>query len=178
MKRSKDKMTTFKRIKKPSDAKYPKSLPVPPPMTAAQYARARAQGDRLMRSPLALVEARYDEAEDALFFQFRNGSTISLPRKLIWELKGARPSDLRRVEIQPTGDAFSIRKLDVDIYLPGLIADEFAELFARGLGQKARGKTSEKKARSSALNGKRGGRPRTRPTSPAEGRRSGRAGRT
>jgi len=171
-------MPTPKRTKKTGNSKYPDSLPPPLPLTKAQYERARAQGDRLVRSPFALMEARYVESEDSLFFRFRNGSTISLPRKQIWEVAKARPESLRRIAIQGGLDAFSIEEIDVDIYLPGLIADEFAELFARGLGQKAGGKTSEKKARSSALNGKRGGRPRTRPTSPAEGRRSGRAGRT
>jgi|GEM_PF-1407996 len=155
-------MAILKRIKKTARDKYPKSLPPPPPMTDAQYARARAQGNRLLRSPLALVEARYDEGNDALLFRFRNGSIISLPRRLVWELKGAPKSALRRVEIQPPGDAFSVRKLDVDIYLPGLIADEFGPLFASAIGKKAKGRTSEKKARSSALNGKRGGRPRTK----------------
>jgi len=150
------------KTRKPAIKKHdPEPMPVPP-MSAAQFAAARARGARRLRSPFALLEARYDEAEDVLFFRFRNGSTVALPRRLIWELKGARPSDLHRVEIQPGRDGFSIRKLDVDIYLPGLIADEFAELFARGMGKKALGKTSEKKARASALNGKRGGRPRTK----------------
>jgi len=151
-----------KRIKKTGSAKYPQSLPPPPPMTRAQYERARAQGERLVRSPFALIEARYDESADSLFFRFRNGSTVSLPRRQIREIAKALPGSLRKIEIQGGLDGFSIEEIDVDIYLPGLIADEFAELFARGMGKKALGKSSEKKARSSALNGKRGGRPRTK----------------
>jgi hypothetical protein len=140
---------------------YPESIPVPP-MTKAQWAAARAGGERLVSSPFALVEARYEESQDSLFFRLRNGSTISIPRKQIREVAKAPSAALREIEIQPGLDAFSIEVIDVDIYFPGLIADEFAELFARGMGKKALGKTSKKKARSSALNGKRGGRPRTK----------------
>ena len=87
---------------------------------------------------------------------------LRLPRHDIRELVGAKPNGLEKVEIQPGGDGISFRSIDVNISVPGLLADLLGPLFARALGRRARGRSSEKKAKSSRVNGKKGGRPTKR----------------
>jgi hypothetical protein len=90
----------------------------------------------------------------------RGGIVVRLPRKQIRELANARPSDVAAVEVQPGGDGISFRPIDVDISVPGLLADELGSLFATAMARKARGKSSPQKAASSRKNGRKGGRPR------------------
>jgi hypothetical protein len=67
---------------------------------------------------------------------------------------------MRKIEIQPGGDGISFRSIDVDIYVPGLLADELGPLFAKALGKRSKGRTSAKKGESSRANGRKGGRPK------------------
>jgi hypothetical protein len=65
--------------------------------------------------------------------------------------------------IEIAGDGISIRKVDVDIYVPGLLADELGSLFSKALGRRTRGKSTTKKAATSRENGRKGGRPKKPP---------------
>jgi uncharacterized protein DUF2442 len=136
---------------------YPKTIVVPP-LTEKAYRRALATAKR--RESHDVVSARYVRRSDALELVLRNGVVVGLPRKRIRELRRADPADVARIEIQPGGDAISFRNIDVDIYVPGLLADELGALFAKALGRKSRGRTSEKKAAASRANGRKGGRPK------------------
>ncbi len=135
--------------------RFPNRIVVPP-MTEAMYRSAVKSAKR--DDPLDVTVARYDRRADTIDLTLRQGVTVRLPRLRIRELARAKPADLAKIDIQPGGDGISFRKLNVDI--PGLLADELGPLFAKAMGRRSRGRTSEKKAASSRENGRKGGRPK------------------
>jgi hypothetical protein len=137
-------------------AKVPSRIHVSP-LTDAKYARGQST---VQNEPFDVVRALYNRKRDALDLTLRKGVTVSIPRNQIRELKNADEADLARVEIQPGGDGISFREIDVDIYIPGLLADELGTIFAKAMGRKTRGRTTPKKAAASRANGRKGGRPR------------------
>lgn len=137
-------------------AKTPARIQVPP-LTDSMY----VQGRKMVRDePLDVVQARYDRNADTLDLTLRKGITLSIPRKQIRELVKANARDLAGVEIQPGGDGISFRTINVDIYVPGLLADELGTVFAKAMGHRTRGRTTPRKAAASRANGRKGGRPR------------------
>ena len=136
----------------------PKKPMAIPPFTDAMYRAALKNAKR--DEPIDVVRARYDRKADTLNLTLRKGITVCFPRRQIWEIAKAKPADLRKVEIQPGGDGISIRSVNVDIYVPGLLAEELGSLFAKANGRKSLGRTSPKKAAASRENGRNGGRPR------------------
>jgi hypothetical protein len=110
--------------------------------------------------PFDVVRARYDRKTDRLVLIFRNGICLGFPRSSVEELRDAKPEQLAHVAIQPGGEGISIRAVDVDISVPGLLADKLGGVFAKALGRRGKWHTSAKKAAASRRNGRRGGRPR------------------
>jgi hypothetical protein len=102
----------------------------------------------------------YRAKEHALLIELRNGAVITLPVKLIPNLRGATPRDIRAVEILGRGGGLHFASLDLDLSVPGL----FPYLFARPewlgeLGRVGGRKTSVAKAEAARKNGRKGGRP-------------------
>jgi Protein of unknown function (DUF2442) len=105
--------------------RVPAQIPVRP-MTPAM--KRKALLSRKTAAPFDVVRARFNRTSDALELTLRNGMQLKFPRSTIRELAKLR-RDIGKVEIQPGGDGISFRSIDVDISVPGLLADELKTLF-------------------------------------------------
>jgi Protein of unknown function (DUF2442) len=130
-----------------------------------RFAGARARGEARAQDPSAVVEAQYDATRDAIDLRFRSGGSMTIPRQLVPGLDDVLASALGGISISPAGDALSWPSLDVDVYVPGLVARAFGtRLFARATGQQGGQRRSKAKAEAARTNGAKGGRPRKRLT--------------
>jgi hypothetical protein len=128
-----------------------------------RFARARARGETRATDPSAVVDAAYDTARDAFNLTFRNGGSMTIPRRMIPGLEHEPDSVLHSVTISPAGDALSWRSADVDVYVPGLVERTFGtRLLAAATGRRGGRRRSKAKAAAARLNGAKGGRPRKR----------------
>lgn len=114
------------------------------------------------RAGLRAVAARYDRRSSRLVVAFDMGAELKVPVGQIQGLSGAAPAELASIEISPSGLGLHFPRLDVDLYLPGLLADVFGSRhWAAGvLGKTGGASTSQAKARAARANGRLGGRPR------------------
>src|SRR5208282_4735768 len=118
-----------------------------------RFARARAQGQSRLRDSSAVIDARYDAAQQAIVLEFRSGASMTIPRQALPGPSGFRMSDrlpassLKAIVVSPAGDALSWPALGMDVYVPGLVERAFGtRLFAAATGQRGGRKTSKAKA--------------------------------
>lgn len=121
-----------------------------------------------MRDRLAgprAVSARYDRRSSRLVVGLGTGVEFRIFADLIEGLSGAASADLAKIEITPTGLGLHFPRLDVDLYLPALLAGVTgSRRWAAGLLGKAGGaSTSRAKVSAARANGRLGGRPRKQP---------------
>ena len=126
-----------------------------------RFARARARGAMRARDGSALLRARYNPRHDTLELAFRGGGSMVIPRVLAPGLARVAAAQLDAPVVSPAGDAVSWPTLDIDIYVPGLVARAFGtRLFAAAAGRQGGHRRSKVKAVAAKLNGAKGGRPR------------------
>ena len=106
--------------------------------------RREACGEKIEPRASAVV---YRTKEHALLIELRNGAVITLPVKLIPNLRRATPRDIRAVEILGRGGGLHFESLDLDLSVPGLFSYLFARLeWLAELGRVGDRKTSVAKA--------------------------------
>ena len=127
------------------------------------FARASRAGRRAAKSEPRAAYARYSRREHALRIGLTNGATVTLPVKLIPQLRRAARHDVRTVEILGRGGGLHWEGLDLDLSVLGLLSSMFAgpEWLAE-LGRIGGRKSSAAKAAAARRNGRKGGRPRMR----------------
>jgi hypothetical protein len=92
--------------------------------------------------------------------ELTNGVILMLPPRLLQGLKNATAAQLGKVELTPLGTGLHWEALDADLSVAGLAAGVFgSKVWMSELARYAGSRTSARKASSSRLNGKRGGRP-------------------
>ena len=90
---------------------------------------------------------------------------MSIPRRLVPGLEQASETTIESILVSPAGDALSWPSLDVDVYVPGLVARAFGtRLLAASTGRQGGRRRSKAKAAAAKANGAKGGRPRKRLT--------------
>lgn len=136
-----------------------------PKRSDADFGEAFARGqEALEREPRARA-ARYDDAKKEVTIDLINGCTYVFPAQLVQELSGASRADLVQVEVEGLGFNLHWPKLDVDLYVPALVAGVFGtqDWMVKALARRAGRSTSPAKAAAARANGAKGGRPRKKP---------------
>jgi hypothetical protein len=107
------------------------------------------------------VTARYDRRVGRVIVQLTSGLDVAFLPRTAQGLENATPSQLRKIEISPSGYGIHFPELDADVYLPALLQGFLGsrKWMAARLG--AAGGKSRSAAKTSAArrNGKLGGRP-------------------
>lgn len=130
-----------------------------------QFAEAERRGrERHEQEPRA-ESAYYDRASGRVVVKLTNGCSFMFPTELAQGLRGADPKLIAEVEIEPHGFALHWEKLDADLTIAGMLTGMFGtRAWMTELGRAGGSVTSEAKAKSSRLNGAKGGRPRNKKT--------------
>jgi hypothetical protein len=128
---------------------------------SSNFARASRAGRRAAKTEPRAARATYRAREDALLIELTNGAAITVPVKLIPDLKGASPSEVGAVEVLGRGGGLHWERLDLDLSVPALVSSVFAgrEWMAE-LGRAGGRRSSAAKAAAARRNGHKGGRPR------------------
>jgi hypothetical protein len=122
---------------------------------------------RVVKRPTA-VRARYNRRMGLLVIDLNTGFAIAFNPHRAQGLEEAKPEQLSKIEISPSGFGIHFPDLDVDLYLPALLEGVFGSRrwIASQLGKVGGRSTSEAKTAASRSNGKRGGRPKKKPQVP------------
>jgi hypothetical protein len=121
----------------------------------------RSAGELQAAAPRA-VSARYDPETGRIVIQLSSRLIVSFAPEDAQGLENARPSQLREIEISPSGFGLHFPAVDADLSVPGLLEGFLGSKswMASRLGQIGGQATSKAKKAASRANGKLGGRPR------------------
>jgi Protein of unknown function (DUF2442) len=131
-------------------------------LTDAELDAAEARGREMLETEPRAKAADYDRNTRRITIDLTNGCTYAFPVELVQDLQGASDDDLSAVEVDGAGFNLHWPVLDVDLYVPALIAGVFGTRawMAKELARMAGKATSAAKAAAARANGSKGGRPR------------------
>ena len=131
-------------------------------LTEEQLRRAEARGRRMLEAEPRAATAHYDPATGRVAIELANGCAYAFPVQRVQDLQGASDEDLADVEVGGAGFNLHWPKLDVDLYVPALVAGVFGTRawIASELARVAGRARSPAKAAAARSNGAKGGRPR------------------
>jgi hypothetical protein len=131
-------------------------------LTDRELEAAEARGRAMLDTEPRASSARYDRATGRIAIELVNGCSYAFPVALAQDLQGASENDLALVEVDGMGFNLHWPTLDVDLYVPALVAGMFGTRawMRRELARTAGRATSAAKAEAARVNGAKGGRPR------------------
>ena len=131
-------------------------------LSDADFAAAEARGRKMREAEPLASSAHYDRAAGRVVIELADGRAYAFPVRLVQDLQGAGPNELADMKVDGLGFNLHWPSLDVDLYVPALIAGIFGtrEWMARELARVAGSKRSPAKAAAARSNGAKGGRPR------------------
>jgi len=129
-----------------------------------EFERANARGALRRRTTPRAVSAKFDKGQGKIVVELSSGLTISFRPRDAQGLEEATQTDLREIEISPSGFGLRFPRLDADLYIPALLDGFFGSRrwAAARLGARGGRATSKAKAEAARANGSLGGRPRKR----------------
>lgn len=127
-----------------------------------RYEEATVRARGLQVSLPRVIRAYYDRTSRKLVIDLNSKLTLSFSPYDVQGLEQATPSQLKEVEISPSGFGIHFPRLDADIYVPALLEGFLGskKWMASRLGQLGGRSRSRAKKASSRANGNLGGRPR------------------
>jgi hypothetical protein len=127
-----------------------------------EFEQANRRGRAMAAAFPRAISARYDRRLGRVFIELSTGLAVAFSPHDAQGLEEATPSQLRVIEISPSGLGIHFPKLDADLYLPGLLEGRLGSStwMASRLGAKGGSARSSAKADAARRNGRRGGRPR------------------
>ena len=116
---------------------------------------------RRASGPVAL-NAVYDKRLGRILIRLSTGIDVAFAPTDAQGIETAKPSDLGRIEISPSGLGIHFPRLDADLYLPALLEGFLGSQrwAAARLGKSGGAARSRTKAAAARRNGKLGGRPK------------------
>ena len=123
---------------------------------------ANQRAEDLQASIPRAVSAHYDRRSGHIVIDLSSKLRVSFSPRDAQGLENARPSQLDEIEISPSGFGIHFPKLDVDLYVPGLLEGLLGskKWMASRLGQIGGQSRSRAKRAASRGNGRLGGRPK------------------
>jgi hypothetical protein len=110
----------------------------------------------------ALKRVTYSPKRDVIRLLLEGERLVEIPRHDVEELRDLDERELTALHSDNAGMTLSQRSLDIDIYVPGLLAAVLGLNPGSMLGKVGGAKRSPAKRRASRENGQKGGRPRKR----------------
>ena len=131
-------------------------------LTDEQLKRAEASGRRTLETEPRAVKAQYDAIAGRIVVDLANGCAYAFPSDRVQELRGASDENLADVEVDGVGFNLHWPKLDVDLYVPALVAGIFGtrRWMSAELARVAGRTKSPIKAAAARANGAKGGQPK------------------
>lgn len=125
-----------------------------------ELANERARG--LERSVPRAVAARYDHKTGRIVVELSSKVIVSFLPRDVEGLEDAKPSQLRAIEISPSGFGIHFPAVGADLYVPGILEGFLGSKswMASRLGQIGGQSRSRAKKAAARINGRLGGRPR------------------
>ncbi|MBF0544478.1 MAG: DUF2442 domain-containing protein [Candidatus Riflebacteria bacterium] len=131
----------------------------------SQIAKATEAGKTALGSEPIAISARFDKKSNRIIVGLKSGISFMFPVQLAQGLADANASDLKEIEITPSGQGLYWPLLDVDLSIPHLLQGFFGtkkwmtRIFSE-MGQTGGSRRTPAKMEASRINGKLGGRPR------------------
>ena len=119
--------------------------------TAEQFAEITRKTTERMKHQLLAVSARYDRRSGRVMIALNNGAMVGFPLASLPGLECATPDELGQIAVEGGGYGLHIARLDTDISVPQLLADQLGSTVM---------KRAIVRASASRVNGRLGGRPR------------------
>ena len=131
-------------------------------LTDSQFKRAEARGRQVLATEPVATSARYDRKSRRIVVELTNGCAYAFRPDLVQDLQGASDRQLSDVAVDGAGLNLHWPSLDVDLYVPALVAGIFGTRawMTAELARIAGRRTSPAKAAAARANGAKGGRPR------------------